>query len=62
MNIQRGVHITLWAGNLLLACGCAVAYSLPLQLPKGDPEQVAEKKKIMKFRDVDFLAFVCEYI
>lgn len=30
---------------------------LTLQLPKGDPEQVAEKKKIMKFRDVDFLAF-----
>jgi hypothetical protein len=28
-----------------------------LQLPKGDPEQVAEKKKTMKFRDVDFLAF-----
>lgn len=29
----------------------------PVQLPKGDPEQVAEKKKIMKFRDVEFLAF-----
>lgn len=28
-----------------------------MQLPKGDPEQVAEKKKIIKFRDVDFLAF-----
>jgi hypothetical protein len=28
-----------------------------VQLPKGDPEQVADKRRSMKFRDVEVLAF-----
>lgn len=28
-----------------------------LQLPKGDPEQIAEKRRCMKFREVESLAF-----
>lgn len=56
LSVWRRTVLAELSGTRASAPG-GIRILVPLQLPKGDPEQVAEKKKIMKFLDVDVLAF-----